>query len=338
MFKVSLKTVDGWWAKWRAGGREALTARPRGKRVGDHQVLSEAEQAALRQAVLDHRPCDVGLSGQLWTRGQVGVLIAKLYRVRLTEPGVGKYLKRWGLSFQRPDKRAVEQDPGGGAGLAGGDLAGDPREGEGRGRRGPLRRPGRHLLRPGQRPHLGRAGPHPDRAADREPDLGERDISDQHEGPYALHGVHRELRRARDVSVPRPPCRPLRPQDLPRGGPALRPPLPHGPRLAGRSRRPARAALPAVVLTRAEPRRTRQRRPQTQPAREQQSTHPGPTRQRDPMVLAPPPAAATHRPQLLPRPPRPLHPRREPFEFPINRSGAFGARASCTVVRFPLRR
>ncbi|MFC8273243.1 winged helix-turn-helix domain-containing protein [Streptomyces sp. NPDC057271] len=41
----------------------------------------------------------------------MGELIAKLYRVRLTEPGVGKYLKRWGLSFQRPDKRAVEQDP-----------------------------------------------------------------------------------------------------------------------------------------------------------------------------------------------------------------------------------
>ncbi len=30
---------------------------------------------------------------------------------RLTEPGVGKYQKRWGLSFQRPDMRAVEQDP-----------------------------------------------------------------------------------------------------------------------------------------------------------------------------------------------------------------------------------
>ncbi|WP_328394103.1 winged helix-turn-helix domain-containing protein [Streptomyces sp. NBC_00390] len=24
---------------------------------------------------------------------------------------MGKYLKRWGLTFQRPDKRAVEQDP-----------------------------------------------------------------------------------------------------------------------------------------------------------------------------------------------------------------------------------
>ncbi|WP_443071883.1 IS630 family transposase, partial [Streptomyces sp. WMMC940] len=111
VFGVSLKAVDGWWAKWQAGGREALVMRPRGKPVGVHQVLGEAEQAAVRQAVLDHRPCDVGLSGQLWTRRLVGELIAKLYRVRLTEVGVGKYLKRWGLSFQRPDKRAVEQDP-----------------------------------------------------------------------------------------------------------------------------------------------------------------------------------------------------------------------------------
>ncbi|WP_443741627.1 IS630 family transposase [Streptomyces murinus] len=111
LFGVSLKAVDGWWAKWLAGGREALVMRPRGKPVGVHQVLDEAEQAAVRQAVLDHRPCDMGLSRQLWTRRLVGELIAKLYRVRLSEPGVGKYLKRWRLSFQRPDKRAVEQDP-----------------------------------------------------------------------------------------------------------------------------------------------------------------------------------------------------------------------------------
>lgn len=65
----------------------------------------------MRQAVLDHRPCDVGLSGQLWTRGLVGGLIALLYRVRLTGPGAGRCLRRWGLSFQCPDKRAVEQDP-----------------------------------------------------------------------------------------------------------------------------------------------------------------------------------------------------------------------------------
>ncbi len=38
--------------------------------------------------ILDHRPCDVGLSGQLWTRRLAGELIAKRYRVRLTERGI----------------------------------------------------------------------------------------------------------------------------------------------------------------------------------------------------------------------------------------------------------
>nr|WP_229913601.1 helix-turn-helix domain-containing protein [Streptomyces capitiformicae] len=68
MFQVSLKAVDNWWAKWLAGGREALVARPRGRRVGEHQVLDAVEQQAIRQAVLNHRPCDLGLAGQLWTR------------------------------------------------------------------------------------------------------------------------------------------------------------------------------------------------------------------------------------------------------------------------------
>nr|BFD87025.1 hypothetical protein StreXyl84_64260 [Streptomyces sp. Xyl84] len=53
----------------------------------------------------------MGLSGQLWSRRLVVELMVKLCRVRLTEPGVGKYFRRWGLSFQRPDERAVEQDP-----------------------------------------------------------------------------------------------------------------------------------------------------------------------------------------------------------------------------------
>lgn len=37
--------------------------------MGEHHVLSEAEQAAIRQTVLDHIPCDLRLPGQLWTRG-----------------------------------------------------------------------------------------------------------------------------------------------------------------------------------------------------------------------------------------------------------------------------
>ncbi len=38
-----------------------------------------------------------------------GELIANLYWARLTEQAVGTYPRRWGLSFQRPDERAVER-------------------------------------------------------------------------------------------------------------------------------------------------------------------------------------------------------------------------------------
>ncbi|GHF77499.1 hypothetical protein GCM10017667_00990 [Streptomyces filamentosus] len=61
LFRVSVRAVDNWWAKWQAGGQDALPSRPRGRRTGEHQVLSETEQAAVRQAVLDHIPCDLGL-------------------------------------------------------------------------------------------------------------------------------------------------------------------------------------------------------------------------------------------------------------------------------------
>ncbi|WP_329916365.1 helix-turn-helix domain-containing protein [Streptomyces sp. JV190] len=41
---VSLKAVDKWWMKWRAGGRDALFARPKGRPAGVHQALGEVEQ------------------------------------------------------------------------------------------------------------------------------------------------------------------------------------------------------------------------------------------------------------------------------------------------------
>ncbi|MER7692928.1 hypothetical protein [Streptomyces sp. NPDC097610] len=40
VFKVSLKAVDGWWAKWQGVG---VRRRPRGRRVGEHRVLSGVE-------------------------------------------------------------------------------------------------------------------------------------------------------------------------------------------------------------------------------------------------------------------------------------------------------
>lgn len=58
---LAMSALGNWWARWQTGGREALLSRPRGRRVGEPQVLSEAEQAAVRQAVLDHTLAGLGL-------------------------------------------------------------------------------------------------------------------------------------------------------------------------------------------------------------------------------------------------------------------------------------
>ena len=47
----------------------------------------------------------------LWTRAAVGELIAREFKITLSVRGVGKDLKRWGFTPQKPIKKAYEQSP-----------------------------------------------------------------------------------------------------------------------------------------------------------------------------------------------------------------------------------
>ena len=47
----------------------------------------------------------------LWTRAAVAKLIARRFGIRLSHVSCGKYLRRWGLSPQKPIRRAYEKDP-----------------------------------------------------------------------------------------------------------------------------------------------------------------------------------------------------------------------------------
>jgi hypothetical protein len=51
------------------------------------------------------------LAGFLWTREAVSELIARRYGLWLARTTVGGYLRGWGFSSQRPQRRALEQNP-----------------------------------------------------------------------------------------------------------------------------------------------------------------------------------------------------------------------------------
>src|ERR1051325_9852506 len=103
----------GQWVKMAAQGGEAVLAgRRRGRRPGGQKALSAAQQEGLRYLIARGCPDQFGLSFALWTRQAVRALIARETGVWLTLPVVGRYLRAWGFTAQRPVRRATERREG----------------------------------------------------------------------------------------------------------------------------------------------------------------------------------------------------------------------------------
>lgn len=69
-------------------------------------------QAALTvRWITDHHPEQLKLPCVLWTREAVGQLIEQKFGIAVSVWTVGRYLKRWGLTPQKPLRKALEQDP-----------------------------------------------------------------------------------------------------------------------------------------------------------------------------------------------------------------------------------
>ena len=65
----------------------------------------------MRRAVLGKYPDQVALPGLVWTRPQVRQLVRDWFGIGLSLVTIGKYLRSWGLSPQKPIRRAYEQNP-----------------------------------------------------------------------------------------------------------------------------------------------------------------------------------------------------------------------------------
>jgi transposase len=106
-----VSTVKGWLAMAKREGVGSLTEKPRGRRVGACRKLTMAQEVWLREQVIGHTPQQLTLPFALWTRRAIRDLIQARFGVDVQDRLIGKYLKRWGFTPQRPVKRALEQRP-----------------------------------------------------------------------------------------------------------------------------------------------------------------------------------------------------------------------------------
>jgi transposase len=102
------KTVYGWLAKFREGGKDALRAKPV---PGRPPRLSGQQIARLYALIVGRDPRQLSFEFALWTRQMVRQVIRREFGVALSVVSVGRLLRTMGLSPQRPLHRAYQQNP-----------------------------------------------------------------------------------------------------------------------------------------------------------------------------------------------------------------------------------
>ena len=109
VFGVARGTVSRWMGLVERVGRRALKARRRGRppvsRLAPHQA------AAAVRTILSGCPDQLSLPFALWTREAVQELLSRKFALQVSVWTVGRYLRAWGLTPQKPVRRAYEQNP-----------------------------------------------------------------------------------------------------------------------------------------------------------------------------------------------------------------------------------
>jgi transposase len=110
-FDVSVQTMSKWVNIHRDHGPKALKAKPRGRPKGGGR-LEPWQCAQLAKTVVDRTPEQARLPGfWLWTREAVRELIRRRFGAAYSVSSVGRLLRRWNMTPQKPARRALEQNP-----------------------------------------------------------------------------------------------------------------------------------------------------------------------------------------------------------------------------------
>lgn len=109
VFGVSRYAVHLWVNRFRQDGPSALRARKRGR--PPQARLRPRETRQVVRLITDRCPDQLKLPFALWTREAVQRLLAERFGLVVSLSTVGRYLRRWGFTPQKPLRRAYEQDP-----------------------------------------------------------------------------------------------------------------------------------------------------------------------------------------------------------------------------------
>jgi transposase len=98
------------WTTYQKNGLAGIKPEKSGRKPKSLMLLSEEEQKAIRQTIISKAPNQLKMAGFLWTLAKISQYIWDTYKKRVSVRCLSNYMKRWGLTCQRPTKRACGQD------------------------------------------------------------------------------------------------------------------------------------------------------------------------------------------------------------------------------------
>jgi transposase len=107
---LSKDYVSKVWCRYKKGTINALKPKKRGRVAEKSCKLNKEQQKEICQIIIDKTPDQLKLAFALWTRQAICDLIKRKYNITLTLRSISNYLEAWGLTCQRPTKRAFSQD------------------------------------------------------------------------------------------------------------------------------------------------------------------------------------------------------------------------------------
>ena len=109
--EVTRRAVSGWLRRYKAEGLSSLNAKKRGREQGTGNRLTPDQEKQIKRLIIDKTPDQLKMDYALWTRKAVMELIKQEVGIDMPVRTVGDYLKRWGMTPQKPVKKAYEQSP-----------------------------------------------------------------------------------------------------------------------------------------------------------------------------------------------------------------------------------
>jgi transposase len=109
IFGLTERGVNKIWSIYKLEGTRGLKQKKRGAKEG--KKLKGEQSAEVRKLIKEKLPDQLKLPYGLWTREAVQQLIEKRYEIELSKGQVGRYLKSWGYTPQKPIRKAFEQKP-----------------------------------------------------------------------------------------------------------------------------------------------------------------------------------------------------------------------------------